>query len=262
MIEPNKKNNNNNLPNIYGVFSIKKEGIVGAGHTKKKSAHQLLFFAEEKDDGSICIQPINKNFVPSGPKSFISKEEFLQNFIPEPDIYINKVYPSMRHLQKTIARAERHRRNKEYYSAEYEFKNALRIDEENIRATFGLGLTYLDRGEKDKAKLVFKRLYNLNAAFEREHKHLFNEFGIKMRKNKMYKEALKFYLKAYSLEKWDEHLFFNIARVLFELKKYKPALKFINKALALNPNFMEAIKLKNVIEKCLQNEKSVARIPQ
>lgn len=92
----------------------------------------------------------------------------------------------MRELQKTIARGERHRKNKEYYSAEYEFKNALKIDEENIRATFGIGLTYLDRGELDKAKMVFKRIYNLNGAFEREHKHLFNEFGIKLRKKTNY----------------------------------------------------------------------------
>ncbi|WP_461834715.1 tetratricopeptide repeat protein [Desulfothermus sp.] len=250
----NKRLNIGHPHRIYGVFSIIKRGKIGAGHTQKKSSHNLLFFAEEQEDGNISLQPINKNFVPSGPKSFISKEEFLQNFIPEPDIYMNKVYPAIRELQKTIARGERYRRNKKYYSAEYEFKNALRIDEENIRATFGLGLTYLDRGDKEKAKLVFKRIYNLNAAFEREHKHLFNEFGIKMRKNKMYKEALKYYLKAYRLEKWDEHLFFNIARVLFELDKYKQALKFVNKGLVINPNFNEGIKLKKVIEKRLQSQ--------
>ena len=242
----------NHTSRIYGVFSTVKVGKVGACQTQKKTTHKLLYFAEEQNDGTISIQPINKNFVPSGPKSIVPKEEFLQNFVPEPEIYINKVYPAMRELQKTIARAERYRRNKEYYSAEYEFKRALRIDEENIRATFGLGLTYLDRGDIEKAKLVFKRIYSLNAAFEREHKHLFNEFGIKMRKNKMYKEALKYYLKAYALEKWDEHLFFNIARVLFELKKYKLALKFIDKGLKINPDFEEGIKLKKVIEKRLQ----------
>jgi len=253
-MKQNKRLNIGHSNRIYGVFSIIKSGKIGAGHTQRNSSHKLLFFAKEQEDSSISLQPINKNFVPSGPRSFISKEEFLQNFIPEPDIYMNKVYPAIRELQKTIARGERYRRNKKYYSAEYEFKNALRIDEENIRATFGLGLTYLDRGDKEKAKLVFKRIYNLNAAFEREHKHLFNEFGIKMRKNKMYKEALRYYLKAYRLEKWDEHLFFNIARVLFELKKYKQALKFVNKGLVINPNFNEGIKLKKVIEKRLQSQ--------
>ena len=70
----------------------------------------------------------------------------------------------------------------------------------------------------------------------------------------MYKEALRYYLKAYRLEKWDEHLFFNIARVLFELDKYKQALKFVNKGLVINPNFNEGIKLKKVIEKRLQSQ--------
>jgi hypothetical protein len=35
----------------------------------------------------------------------------------------------MREMNKTIARAERYRENKEYYSAEMEFNNALRVDE-------------------------------------------------------------------------------------------------------------------------------------
>ncbi len=233
---------------IYGVFSLSKEGKAGAWQTQKKITYRILFYAEEENDGTISLQPINKNYVPSGPKTNVSKEEFLEKFTPEPDIYVNKVYPAIRTLTQTIARAERHRRNKEYYSAEYEFKNALRIDEENIRATFGLGLTYLDRGDTEKAKVVFKRLYNLKAAFDREHKHLFNEFGIKLRKNKLYKEALKYYFKAYRLEKWDEHLFFNIARACYEMGKSRAALRFINKALKINPNFKEGIKFKRTLE--------------
>ena len=73
----NKKNNNGHPHKIYGVFSIIKRGKIGAGHTQKKSSHKLLFFAEEQEDGSVSLQPINKNFIPSGPKSFISKEDFL-----------------------------------------------------------------------------------------------------------------------------------------------------------------------------------------
>ncbi len=243
-----KKKNKEKKTKIYGVFSLNKEGKAGTWQTQKKIIHRLLFYAEEKEDGIISLQPINKNYVPSGPKKIISKEEFLEKFIPEPDIYVNKVYPAIRNLSKTIARAERHRKNREYYSAEYEFKNALRIDEENIRATFGLGLTYLDRGDTERAKIVFNRLYKLNAAFDIEHKHLFNEFGIKLRKNKLYKEALKYYFKAYRLEKWDEHLFFNIARACYEMGRYKSALRFINKALKLNPHFKEGIRLKRVLE--------------
>ncbi len=237
-----------NRERLYGVFSLSKKGKVGTWQTQKTITHRLLFYAEEKDNGIITVQPINKNYVPSGPKREIPREEFLENFTPEPEIYVNQVYPAMRNLTKTIARAERHRRNKEYYSAEYEFKNALRIDEENIRATFGLGLTYLDRGDKEKARVVFNRIYNLNAAFDREHKHLFNEFGIKLRKNGLYKEALKYYFKAYRLEKWDEHLFFNIARACYELGKFKAAWRFIEKALKINPNFKEGIKLRKVLE--------------
>ena len=59
----------------------------------------------------------------------------------------------------------------------------------NVRANFGIGLCYIDRGEREKATEVFERLVKLDAAFEDEHKHLFNEFGISLRKAGMASET-------------------------------------------------------------------------
>ena len=238
-----------NKEKIKGVFSTQTLMKIGTGTTQRKTVQKSYWFAQELEDGRIEIQPLNKNYVPSGPKKVITKEELLEKFIPEPEFYTYEVYPRIRELNKTIARADRHRIRGETYSAEFEYKNALKVDEENIRANFGLGLTYLDRGDTEKAQNIFERLVKLDAAFEKEHKHLFNEFGIKLRKNKMYKQCLEYYQRALELAPEDDHLLYNIARCYFEMKDYNKCKEYLEKSLELNPDLEEAKKFMEFLQK-------------
>ncbi|BDV00169.1 hypothetical protein TDMWS_02540 [Thermodesulfomicrobium sp. WS] len=227
---------------IKGVFSSEKVAKVGAGTTVRKTTQTMYWFVEEDENGVIWVQPLNPNYVPSGPKQEVPREEFLENYRPEPEFYTHKVYPSIRKLNQTIARAERHRANGETYSAEYEFTNALKIDEENIRANFGLGLTYLERGDTARANDVFERLVKLDAAFEAEHKHLFNDFGINLRKNEMYDQAIRYYQRALELSPTDEHLHYNIARAYFAKADIANTVTHLRQALSINPDFTIAKK--------------------
>ncbi len=239
----------NRQDKIKGVFSTQSLIKVGTGTTQRKTVQKSYWYAQELDDGNVEIQPLNKNYVPSGPKKIISKEELLEKFKPEPEFYTYEVLPRIRELNKTIARADRYRMRGETYSAEFEYKNALKVDEENIRANFGLGLTYLERGDTEKANDIFQRLVKLDAAFEKEHKHLFNEFGIKLRKNKMYNQCLEYYKRALELADDDEHLYYNIARCYFELKDFQKCREYLNKALELNPDFEEGKKFLAYLDK-------------
>ncbi len=231
---------------ITGVFSTQEVRKVGTGTTTRKSIHKSFWYCIElsqgEDAGKIEIQPLNSNYIPSGPKRIIEKEQFLAEFSPEPEFYVATVFPRMREMNKTVARADRHRSNNELFSAEMEYNKALQVDEENVRANFGLGLTYLERNETDKAENIFTRLVKLDAAFEQEHKHLFNEFGIQLRKNKMYKEALEYYTRALELSDKDENLYYNIARAALENKDIDKAVDMLLKALELNPVMDEAIR--------------------
>lgn len=219
---------------IKGVFSSERVTKVGAGATVRKTTQTMYWFAEEDERGVVWLQPLNPNYVPSGPKQEIEKNAFLEQYAPEPEFYTAKVYPSIRRLNQTIAKAERHRINGETYSAEYEFNNALRVDEENIRANFGLGLTYLERGDTDKADNIFHRLVKMEAAFEAEHKHLFNDFGISLRKNEMYDQAVEYYQKALELSSTDEHLHYNLARAYFAKSDLINTLEHLRQCLRLN----------------------------
>ena len=239
---PPKEQSQQTKERIKGVFSSQVLTKIGTGSTMRKSIQKSYFFVNELDDGTIEVQPLNLNYVPSGPKQIISKDEFLDKFSPEPEFYTITVMPKMRELEKTVARGDRHRKRGESFSAEMEYGKAVKVDEENVRANFGLGLTYLDRGATDKAQDIFERLVKLNAAYEAEHKHLFNEFGISLRKNKMVDQALDYYARALELTENDENLYYNIARVQFDRKDFPKTIEMLTKALEINPEMPEANK--------------------
>jgi tetratricopeptide (TPR) repeat protein len=245
---------------IKGVFSSQSLKQIGTGTTARKTLQKTYWFAQELDNDEIEIQPLNINYVPSGPKKIILKDDFLNKFAPEPEFYTTTVYPKIRELSRTVARADRHRKRGETYSAEFEYGNALRIDEENIRANFGLGLTYLERGEKEKGDDIFRRLVNLDATFEEEHKHLFNEFGINLRKNNMFDQAVEYYERALTLSSNDENLHYNIARAYFAKGNYPKAVEHIISSLKLNRSMPESKKLlkymaqKNLLTQALQEK--------
>jgi tetratricopeptide (TPR) repeat protein len=227
---------------IKGVFSTQTVARVGTGTTQRKTIQKTYWDAEELDTGEISVQPLNRNYVPSGPKRSIPRDDFLTKFNPEPEFYVSTVYPAIKELDGAIVRGEQHRERGAAYSAEFEYKQAMAIDEENVRANFGLGLTYLDRGDQAKANDIFERLVGLEAAFDAEHKHLFNDFGINMRKNKMYDQALQYYLRAEELVQNDENLFHNIARCYFEKGNMEGCKKYLLKSLELNPNLEASLK--------------------
>ncbi len=253
---------------IKGVFSSQEVRKVGTGTTTRKTIQKAYWFVEENDDGTLMVQPLNSNYIPSGPKRTVTLDEFLERFAPEPEFYMNTVYPKIREVNKTIARADRHRKRGESFSAEFEYNNALAVDEENVRANFGLGLTYLERGDNNKANDIFERLVKLDAAFEEEHKHLFNEFGINLRKNKMLDQSLEYYQRAMELSKKDENLFYNIARVYLEKKDFQKVVACLLTTLELNPEleagnkFLQWMKDKDLVPKDMAEAVDAALAPK
>lgn len=226
---------------IKGLFSSQKVEKVGTGTTTRKTVSKTFWFCEEREDGMVETQPLNISNVPSGPKTEIPRDDFILKFNPEPEYYQENVFPKLKELNSTIRRAEEQRNQGSYYSAEFEYQRALNVDDDNVRANFGLGLTYMERGEPNKANDMFKRLVGLEAAFSPEHKHLFNEFGINLRKSNLFDQAIEYYGKALeTAEQEDENLHYNMARAYFGKGAREKCEEHLQKALAANPNFEEA----------------------
>ncbi len=228
-------------PEIHGVFSSQEVRKVGTGTTTRKSVHKTFWFVEQHGDEIVC-QPLNTNYVPSGPKRSITMDELLSKFAPEPEFYQNSVFPKMQELYTTIKRGDEHLQKGENFSAEHEYSTALKVDCDNVRANFGIGLTYLERGDTSKAQNIFDRLVKLDSAFENEHRHLFNEFGIQLRKNKMTSQAIAYYQRALELTHNDENLFMNIARAYLENNDIPQCIDNLLKALEVSPQHLPSLK--------------------
>jgi len=239
---------------ISGVFSSQTVAKVGTGTTTRKTIQKAYWFANElKPEGGeeamVEVQPLNTNNVPSGPKDQVPLTDFLERFNPEIEYHQKVVFPVMKEMNTSIQRAEQQRDQGALYSAEFEFNNALDFDENNVRANFGLGLTYMERGDTAKAADIFERVVGLDAAFTPEHKHLFNEFGINLRKSRLLDQAVDYYTRALEITQNDENLYYNIGRAYFERGDVAEAIKHFRKALEIYSDFTEAQRFLDYINK-------------
>ncbi len=234
---------------LKGLFSTQTVEKVGTGTTQRKTISKMFWFCTQNDEGQVMVQALNKNMVPAGASTAVPLEDFLNKYNPEPEMYLKNVYPKMQELNSTVQRAEEQRQRGALYSAQFEYENALAVDEENVRANFGLGLTYVERGEATKAKDILGRIVGLDAAFAPEHKHLFNEFGISLRKSRMVDQSIEYYTRALTMTETDENLHYNAARAFYDKGDLAKCREHLARALAINPAHEEVAKFIEFLDK-------------
>lgn len=229
------------------VFSTNRELTIGTGTTKRKQMSKILWLVEQRSEDEYAVRKINSQFVPVGKETIITGEQLFSEFTPEVEIHLTKVEPAMTNLHRTLERGDLHRLVGERDEAEMEYSTALEVDEMNVRAIFGLGIVLAQRGAKRRAKAVFKDIVKLDAAFNEEHKHLFNEFGISLRKAGLFHEAVEYYTRAMELTESDDHLHYNMARVHYELGQWSDCVGQLELSLKLNDDLEEAAMLCKLI---------------
>jgi tetratricopeptide (TPR) repeat protein len=238
----------------YWLELIKSK--VGTGDTAKKAVMENFWMADPLEDGKrVRMVLLDNNYDSSGYGEIVPLSDLGTRFTPLPaDFNPPRIDPNKLKADQITARAERHLAKNEFNSAEFEFNNALKINRENVRANFGLGKTYLALGEEEKAREMFTKLTNIEEVLSPEHKHIFNEFGMELRKIGMYGEAANHYDKALKLSPEDENLWFNKGRCLFENGKIKDAIAALRKSLELNPEFSDAKQFLCYIKQHMENK--------
>ena len=148
------------------------------------------------------------------------------------------------------------------YSAEGHYNKALIMDKENIRALFSLGLVYLEMEDKSKSRDMMKNILQVKTAFAGKNEHLFNEFGIKLRKTGMFDDAVEYYTEATKYVKYDQNLYYNLARANYERDNWEECLNALAMCYAIDPEmkasndlFTIILKLDKKPELCEQVEK-------
>ncbi len=226
-----------------GVYSETKVQKIGTMSTSRTQTIVDYYKCTQIDDSTVSVQILDMYGDPMPLVEKVKVDDFLKRFAFEPEKFKTRASPKDLATEKAIATAEHHVARKEYNSAEFEYNKALKLDEENVRANFGLGKLYVETGELQKASEVFGNLAKQDNVLAPENKHFFNELGIELRSLELYDQAIDFYQKAYNLAQDDENLIFNIARAHYEKGDMPKAISLLNKALELNPDMDAAKKL-------------------
>ena len=232
---------------IAGYYKEQVKISLGTGATKRSTTGENIFYAEELGDGRVKLSLLNMAGQPTTITEIVEPEEFQQRCQPMPgyvpDGLEAKVDKVKEKADRHASRGNLHLRKGEYNSAEFEFTCSLKLDEEHVRANYGMAKLHLEQGNDDEAKQILDKLTSIEAIFEEENKHIFNEFGIDLRRMRMFNQAEDSYRKALEINPKDPILNFNLARALIDKKKLAEALQCLERAIALKEDFPEAQKL-------------------
>jgi len=253
-----------------GVYSTKIKSAVGQGMTRRQAAQKRYWFVwEAPPGGPVVVSPLNQNMLPKAQKRTITYSEFVKEFTVEPDFFVDENL-RVRRLWRTQEQEEREdaleiirETPKPPEPVKEEFRERsreLERLEQEARADFGLGVTYLKRGDKGKAMMIFESLAEMEGEFEAKHKHMFNDFGIGLRKINLLKVAVKHYRRALQLAPDDETLFHNMARIYYELGDLDKAVAYLRKSLELNPQHQESRAFLRLIRKLQQENPAPSAI--
>jgi len=228
---------------------LKRETIrLGFGSTSRDTVIDNYFQVEEAlEENKVSLRLLNISDQPFGEPTLITREELEQDYTPCPDYFKNKKDPKAQLAEKHVALGEDHYENRQFFSAEREFNNALALNENNLKANLGKGKSLYARGEKKEAKEIFDHLSQMNDLYEKENKHIFNEFGIELRRRNLHDEAIVNYAKAMALDPGDPVLYYNLGRAYYEKKDREKSIEQLTQALTLKEDFNEAREFLNTL---------------
>ena len=234
---------------VDAVFFERKKMEIGTGATSQDKVEDIHYHIVEKKEGELDVEMLNAAGKRTGIViDTIDKEAFLNRFFSCFE-HECEFFPKLSE-EESKEKSKTHRENgdrlkaqNEMKQAELEYGNALKFDEQSARANYGMAKVLIDSGRNDDGKKLLKKLTKMENIFEKENKHLFNEIGIDLRKQKIHEEAFEYYSKAISIDPDDEALLYNLARLQKDANKYQESLDTINKALKIKPDFQEGKEL-------------------
>jgi len=225
---------------VMGVYSHSTKYEYKVGERGSRYRHGTFWFVRKRSEDLYEVRPLNANHVPSGVAKLVSKEDFLQYYTPELTYYQDNTLPYLETLQKKVRMGRRYFNLGHLERAEQEFCDAVLLQDDNVDSNIGLSEVYAEQQEFTKLRGVLDKLLNIDEVFREEQRHKFNEFGINLRKQELFDDAIRFYSKALEVNEKDENLHFNIARAFHSKSLIDECRDHLMRALELNPDMTEA----------------------
>lgn len=216
-------------PIFKGVFSERKS----AGTRQAGKASRRYFFCWDLGGLQFAIQELDASFKPVKPPSRIDAADLANNFQYRQEILATPVItPDFRHLGAQARRATELNDNA---MAELERARKARQVENDLRNSFEKAMRALGRPRDRKGALAaIGQIAETKNGIGPEHKHMFRDFGVSLRKKSLPELAARYAERVVQLAPNDDHAHFNLARLLGMLGRYSEAEKHIGQAMKLN----------------------------
>lgn len=146
--------------------------------------------------------------------------------------------------QKLFASGEQHLEKDEFDLARLDFVALSKEFKDDSGMLGEIGELYLKFGKYDEAIEYLEAALKLNP----ELAHLYNHIGMALRKVKNFATAEKYYLRASNYLGRDPNLFFNLGRLYLDWEQWDKAVRASAAAIKLQPDFVEAQRLKEYAE--------------
>lgn len=247
------------MGDVAGIFYERKKIEAGTMATKRvhSQPHDLHYYCKSNAKGEVELFYLKPTGEPTKMlMDTIDRADFDARFqdCSTHKCELKAVSPQDAAKEKAAAKVsvgQKHLERKEYHAAAFEFGQAIKQDKENLEAHLGKGKAHMSLGEVDKARETFESMSKLDNLYDKENKHIFNEYGIELRRAQLYDLAIDNYNKALEIDPNDEALYFNMARALNESGNTQAAVENLQKALKLKPDFAEAKMLYGAVTKSI-----------
>lgn len=241
------------------VFSTTKTVKMGVGVNARKHESTIYWFVEQIGEETYVGRKLNTNNVPEGDNETIPKHRLINEFTPQLAYYEDVVAPAMGELEDILEQGDELREDGRLYGAEMEYGRALSVEERNVRALFGLGLIFSERRELQRTRELLVELVGVKAAFDGKNQHLFNEFGIALRKAELFAEAVVYYRRGLDFVTDDENLYYNLARAHYESGDWSECLEALIMSHRLDPGLSLARNLFKLIVGLSEDERLLSQ---
>ena len=233
-------------PQYIGVYSLRN---------KLQEGPRTLYFVWQTETDDYIVQRIDSARKPTGAPERIARDMLLRNFVPEAPPAPRAVPPQDDTLSPSspATRPETQETEREtlfsppdstgeeealFSDTEFrrlELARKAKHLEAALRETFRKTLLRLKRPKERSAALAaLEQLAAAKDGIVAEHRHMFRDFGVQLRKHAHPETALHFSHRVVRLAPGDDHALFNMARVLYDLRKFDEAEQLLEKAMKMN----------------------------
>ena len=221
---------------FLGVYSTVENRVLDG----KPVVVKCLWYAWSWDSGTVAVHEVTPDWKLIGSSKIIVQVELENRYSHVPD------GPPQ---EPRLPQAPDRRESATGIGDARTLEGVVALAEETAKDDFNSGLSALELGDRQRAMFAFERPLEMEVPWRPRHKHMFSQFGIALRKRKIYGLALRHHAKAMELSPVDEHIWFNLARVHYSLGNTEKTLEYLHRIIKANPQFKEGRLFLNYLEK-------------